>query len=123
MSYRGNVEPIRIMVPMELPPGFKYPDTPVHNYVDREVFARLKLLNMAPSELCTDEEFLRRVTIDTIGQLPSPEEVRAFLADKSKDKRAKKIDELLKQADELRNKAIELGKKKATTGGDQPAKK
>ena len=35
----------------------------------------------------------------------------------------KKIDELLKQADELRNKAIELGKKKATTGGDQPAKK
>jgi hypothetical protein len=35
----------------------------------------------------------------------------------------KKIDELIKQADELRNKAIELGKKKATTGGDQPAKK
>jgi hypothetical protein len=95
VSYRGNVEPVRILVPIEPPAGFKYADTPAHNYVDREVFSRLKLLNMAPSDLCTDEEFLRRVTIDTIGQLPSPEDVRAFLADKSKDKRAKKIDELL----------------------------
>jgi len=95
VSYRGNVEPVRILVPIEPPAGFTYPDTPTHNYVDREVFARLKLLNMAPSALCTDEEFLRRVTIDTIGQLPTPEEVRAFRADKSKDKRAKKIEELL----------------------------
>ena len=43
-----------------------------------------------------DAEFLRRVTIDTIGQLPTPEEVRAFLADKDPAKRTKKIDALLK---------------------------
>ena len=43
------------------------------------MFASLKKLNMVPSDLSSDEEFLRRVTIDTIGQLPSPEEVRAFL--------------------------------------------
>ena len=66
------------------------------NYIDREVFAKLKRLNMVPSDLASDAEFLRRVTIDTIGTLPTPDEVRAFLADKSADKRAKKIDELLK---------------------------
>lgn len=95
VSYRGTVLPVRVMVPMELPAGFKYPKTPEANYVDREVFARLRLLNMVPSDLCSDEEFLRRVTIDTIGQLPSPEEVRSFLADKNPRKREKKIDELL----------------------------
>jgi hypothetical protein len=95
VSYRGNVLPVRVLVPMELPAGFKYPDAPATGYIDREVFARLRLLNMVPSDLSSDAEFLRRVTIDTIGQLPTPEEVRAFLADKTPDKRAKKIDELL----------------------------
>lgn len=94
VSYRGNVMPVRILIPMNLP-GFQYPKVPEVNYVDREVFARLKKLNMVPSDLTRDEEFLRRVTIDTIGQLPTPEEVRAFLKDTSPDKRAKKIDELL----------------------------
>jgi hypothetical protein len=95
VSYRGNVLPVRIMVPMELPAGFQYPKVPEVNYVDREVFARLKKLSMVPSDLSSDTEFLRRITIDATGQLPTPEEVRDFLADKSADKRAKKIDELL----------------------------
>ena len=68
---------------------------PEVNYIDREVFAKLRRLNMVPSDLSGDAEFLRRVTIDTIGTLPTPDEVRAFLADKRPDKRAKKIDELL----------------------------
>jgi hypothetical protein len=95
VSYRGNVLPVRVMIPMDLPAGFTYPKVPEVNYIDREVFARLRQLNMVPSDLSSDVEFLRRVTIDTIGQLPTPEEVRTFLADKSPDKRAKKIDELL----------------------------
>ncbi len=95
VSYRGNVLPVRIMIPMQLPAGFAYPKVPETNYVDREVFARLKQLNMVPSDLSADEEFLRRVTIDMIGALPSPDEVRAFLADKSADKRTKKIEALL----------------------------
>jgi hypothetical protein len=66
------------------------------NPLDREVFAKLKLLNMVPSEDSTDLEFLRRITIDTIGIVPTPEEARAFLADKNNNKREKKIDELLK---------------------------
>ena len=95
VSYRGNVLPVRVLIPMQLPAGFVYPKVPEVNYIDREVFSRLKLMNMVPSDLSADEEFLRRVTIDAIGQLPSPDEVRAFLADKSADKRTKKIDELL----------------------------
>lgn len=95
VSYRGNVLPVRVMIPMTLPAGFTYPKVPEVNYVDREVFTRLRQLNMVPSELSSDVEFLRRITIDTTGQLPSPEEIRAFLKDNSPDKRAKKIDELL----------------------------
>ena len=95
ISYRGQVLAVRVMVPLEVPAGFTYPKVPEVNYVDREVFAKLRQLNIVPSELSSDTEFLRRVYIDTIGQLPSPEEVKAFLADQDPNKRAKKIDELL----------------------------
>jgi hypothetical protein len=95
VSYRGNVVPVRVMVPMELPADFAYPKVPEVNFIDREVFARLKQLNMVPSDLAPDTEFLRRVYIDTTGSLPTPDEVRAFLANKDPDKRAKLIDELL----------------------------
>jgi hypothetical protein len=95
VSYRGNVLPVRVLVPFEAPADFKYPDVPEVNYIDREVFAKLKRLNIVPSDLCGDNEFLRRVTIDTIGSLPTPQEARDFLADSRPDKRARKIDELL----------------------------
>jgi hypothetical protein len=95
VSYRGNVHAIRVLVPTPARPGFRYPKVPEVNYLDREVFAKLRLLNVVPSELAGDAEFLRRVTIDTIGSLPSPDEVRSFLADRSPDKRAKKIEALL----------------------------
>jgi hypothetical protein len=94
-SYRGNVRAIRLLVPISSAPDFRYPPVPEAGFIDREVFAKLKQLGVVPSGLSSDSEFLRRVTIDTIGCLPSPEEVRAFLADQSPGKRAKKIDELL----------------------------
>jgi hypothetical protein len=95
VSYRGHVRPVRVLVPAPRQAGFVYPDVPAANFIDREVLAKLRRLNMVPSELSTDAEFLRRVTLDTIGSLPSPDEVRAFLADGRPDKRARKIDELL----------------------------
>src|SRR5207247_6336510 len=55
VSYRGNVLPVRLMVPMELPAGFVYLKTPTVNYVDREVFARIRLLKMVPWDLCSAE--------------------------------------------------------------------
>ncbi len=95
VSYRGNVLPVRVLAPMEAAPGFHYPDVPETGYIDHEVFAKLRRLNIVPSDLSGDAEFLRRVTIDTIGSLPTPKEVRDFLADARPDKRARKIDELL----------------------------
>jgi hypothetical protein len=92
--YRGRVSAVRLLVPAKTTTAIKYPNE--INYVDREVFAKLKKLNVAPSELASDIEFLRRVTIDVTGALPTPDEIRSFVADKSPNKREKKIDELLK---------------------------
>ncbi len=65
------------------------------NFIDRHVFAKLKALRIEPSDLSSDEEFIRRAYLDACGVLPTPDEVRAFLADRSPDKRAELIDRLL----------------------------
>lgn len=67
------------------------------NFIDGLVLKKLRLLRLEPSPDCTDAEFVRRVFLDTCGILPTPEEVAAFLADKSPDKRAKLIDRLLER--------------------------
>ncbi|MGV3722493.1 MAG: DUF1549 domain-containing protein, partial [Actinomycetota bacterium] len=67
------------------------------NYIDTAVVSKLKTLRILPSDLANDEEFIRRAYLDTIGTLPTPAEVRAFLGDKSSNKRAKVIDELLER--------------------------
>ncbi|HAY80645.1 MAG TPA: cell surface protein [Planctomycetaceae bacterium] len=67
----------------------------VGNYVDELVGAKLKRVRVLPSGLCSDEEFLRRATIDIAGMLPTEAEYREFMADTAADKRAKKIDDLL----------------------------
>ncbi|QEL13418.1 DUF1549 and DUF1553 domain-containing protein [Limnoglobus roseus] len=76
---------------------FVWPKTPEKNYVDTLVFDKLKKLHMAPSELCSDEAFLRRVSLDLIGLPPTREEFEKFLADKAPDKRAKLIDTLIER--------------------------
>ena len=80
-----------------LPKGLQYAETPPEpvNYVDEFVAAKLKKLRIHPSGLCSDEEFLRRVSIDLVGVLPTREEYAGFMADADPKKREKKIDELL----------------------------
>jgi hypothetical protein len=92
--YRGSVKAIRVLVPVPAQSG-AYPKVPEVNVVDTEVFAKLKMMNVVPSELATDETFLRRLYIDTLAQLPPTEVVREFLADKDPQKREKLIDKLL----------------------------
>ena len=80
-----------------LPPaeGFVWPNPPAKNFIDRLVFDRLEKLRIAPSDLCDDETFLRRVTLDLVARPPTVDEYAAFMADSAADKRARKIDELI----------------------------
>jgi hypothetical protein len=66
-----------------------------HNYIDEFVAAKLKALHIAPSKSSDDATFLRRAYLDATGTLPTSEAVENFLADKSPDKRARLVDQLL----------------------------
>jgi hypothetical protein len=66
-----------------------------NNFVDDLLIAKWKELGLTPSPLCDDATFLRRLYLDTIGTLPTPDEIRSFLADKSPEKRNKAIDAAL----------------------------
>lgn len=84
-----------------LPPaeGFVWPNPPANNFIDRLVFDRLEMLRIAPSELCDDETFLRRVTLDLAARPPTVEEYETFMADPASDKRTRKVDELIASDD------------------------
>jgi hypothetical protein len=112
--YQGQVAVFRAKVPLGRPIA-QSPEFPPHNFIDELALKQWKSLGLVPSELCTDAEFIRRASLDITGTLPMPDEVKAFLADKALDKRAKLVDRLLdrpayasyfavKWADVLRNK-------------------
>lgn len=65
------------------------------NFVDHHIFRKLELLGLPPSKLANDSTFLRRVTLDIAGRLPTQKETEAFLADSNANKREAKIDALL----------------------------
>jgi len=89
--------------------GFAWPNLPEHSYIDTLVDGKLKQLKFAPSPVCTEDEFLRRVYLDVIGLLPTLEETRAFLADNSPEKRTKLIDSLLARPEHSRFWALKWG--------------
>lgn len=80
-------------------PNFAWNDSPEYNFIDRHVNDKLKQLRILASDLCTDEEFIRRATLDTCGRLPTIEETQAFLNDLSDDKRARLVDSLIESPD------------------------
>lgn len=83
---------------LALPAGLQYTAPQIAgNYIDELVAKKLEKLRVVPSDLCSDEEFLRRSTIDITGMLPTEAEYDAFVADTSADKRAKLIDRLLER--------------------------
>lgn len=74
---------------------FKYPSIVSNGTIDQLVDQRLQFLHIQPSPLGTDEQFLRRVFVDLVGQLPSESDYNEFLNDKDLDKRNRWIDRLL----------------------------
>ena len=84
---------------LEEVPGFKWSDPPENNFVDTHSFAKLKQLQILPSDICSDEEFLRRAYLDLTGRLPRIDETQAFLAGKAGERRAKLVDSLLEDDD------------------------
>ena len=80
-----------------LPKGldFTWKEIPENNYVDTLLNEKFKKLRIIPSELCSDEEFLRRATLDITGRVPTVDEYNAFLADADPKKRDKLVDDLL----------------------------
>jgi hypothetical protein len=93
--YDNGVVPVQVILPVSDLVGKKYPKVPAPTKIDGLVIQKLKKLGVVPAELSTDDEFLRRVSLDLTGTPPTPAEIKAFLADPRANKRARKIEELL----------------------------
>ncbi|HVW01167.1 MAG TPA: DUF1549 domain-containing protein, partial [Planctomycetaceae bacterium] len=93
--YDNGVAPTQVLLPVSDSIGPKYPEVPTPTQIDKLVVDKLRTLGVVPSDLASDTEFLRRVSLDMTGTLPTPSEIEQFLADTSADKRSRKIDELL----------------------------
>ncbi len=94
--YQTHVDVFRALVPLGAPIA-KMP--PANNFIDTLVFKRLKTLGIPPSEFADDVTFLRRVTIDLAGRLPTVDETKAFLASKDPKRREQAVDKLLASPD------------------------
>ena len=96
VRYQGKVAVSLASLPLGAPVKHLPPE---RNYIDQLVFKKLKKVGMPPSELADDETFIRRVTLDVAGRLPSKGETEKFLADKDPKKREKWVDQLLASPD------------------------
>jgi hypothetical protein len=94
VRYMGQVAAVQVQVPRIGLVGSE-PGLPIASRIDELVALKLAKLGIGPSELTDDATFLRRIFVDTIGTLPKPAEVRAFLVDTSTDKRRRAIDAVL----------------------------
>jgi hypothetical protein len=94
---------------------------PTKNFIDHLVFANLKQISVPPSPVCDDTTFLRRVSLDIAGRLPTVAEAEAFLASTDPAKRDKLVDALLASpdyADFFANKWTALLKNKRDAAND-----
>ncbi len=107
VRFGGQATVVQVTMPYSELDGF--PDYPPNNFVDEKLVAKWKELGLTPSPLCSDEEFFRRIHLDTIGTLPRPSDIKAFLADESSDKRAKAIDKVLNRPEFVDYWALKWG--------------
>ncbi|RMF40705.1 MAG: DUF1553 domain-containing protein [Planctomycetota bacterium] len=96
--YQGQVAVTRFAIPLSVDPSqFAWPAE--RNLVDRLVFAKLRALRMPPAAECDDGTFIRRVTLDLAGRLPTPEETQQFLTDTDPGKIDALVDRLLRSTE------------------------
>jgi len=95
--YDNGVQPVPVLRPISAAAVANYPQVQRTTQIDGLVVDKLAKLGIVPSPVADDTEFLRRVSLDMTGTLPSPAEIRDFVSDSSSDKRARKIDELLER--------------------------
>jgi hypothetical protein len=107
VRFMGQAEVSRVTLPFAAVKNF--PKPAANNFIDDKLIARWKDLGLVPSPACDDDDFIRRVFLDAIGTLPSPDEVRSFFADKSPDKREKLIDKLLERPEYIDWWALKWG--------------
>jgi hypothetical protein len=118
VRYSGKVSVFSVSIPLGAPVENLPPE---NNFIDQLVFANLKEIGVPPSPVCDDATFLRRVTLDIAGRLPTPEETSAFLDSKTPNKRDLVIDSLLDSpdyADYFANKWTALLKNKRESNAD-----
>ncbi|MBL9185202.1 MAG: DUF1553 domain-containing protein [Verrucomicrobiaceae bacterium] len=96
VRYQGKVSTFRATVPLGAPVAAL---PPVSNFVDDLVFAKLKTIGIPPSEITDDGTFIRRVTLDIAGRLPTASEMKDFMASKDANKRTALVDRLLESPD------------------------
>lgn len=94
-SFAGHVDVFEAIIPRSLPLKTSPSQWPVANAIDTLIYQRLTELRIEPSGRCDDAAFMRRVYLDLIGTLPTPGEVRRWLADNGEDRRGRLVDELL----------------------------
>lgn len=120
VRYQGKAVVFNATVPLGAPVG----ELPAPaNDIDRLVFAKLREMGMPPSAVSDDATFLRRVSVDIAGRLPTALEAERFLADKAPDKRAKLVDALLdspEYADFFASQWSALLRNKRTKAQDAP---
>jgi hypothetical protein len=96
IRYQGKVAVFRGTEPLGAPIAAM---PPVRNFIDELAFKKLLQMGMPPSPICSDSTFIRRVTIDIAGRLPTPSETKAFLADDDSARRDKLVNRLLDSPD------------------------
>ncbi len=120
VRFQGQVGVFRAIIPQGLP----VPATPPEKtFIDTLVFAKQRQLGIPPSPLCDDATFIRRVSIDVAGRLPSVAEVEQFLADTDPGKRDRLVDRLVESpgyADYFANKWATVLRNKRRNGTDVP---
>lgn len=94
VRFSGQVAVVKVTLPFARVAEVRWER---NNFIDDHLIAKWKDLGLVPSPLCSDETFFRRIHLDTLGTLPEPAAVRAFLADPSSDKRRKAIDAVLER--------------------------